>query len=255
MFDSPPVRIGIVRPAPVASDHRVAGIVAEIEARVLAHELARRLGPVLLDLRIGGDALGRWQPLAHASWPAAIDARVDAGGLWSASTPLTALFARTVQPAAAEVRARMLAHLGMIPAEPAPLDAARLADLAGLCVRATDLWLLTRAATVVETGVAEIDALATPPTAPGIAQLDATFDALCAAVPLPSAATMQHMHDEVAALRARVAELEADAQRTAVESAVRIDDLMHERAVLRERLTRAELDGVDGGPAVTAAPA
>ena len=55
MHDTPPIRLGIVRPAGASGDP----IVAEIDARVLATELARRLGPVLLDLRIDGPALGR----------------------------------------------------------------------------------------------------------------------------------------------------------------------------------------------------
>lgn len=238
MHDTSPIRLGIVRPATGSGDP----LVAEIEPRVLAYELARRLGPVSLDLRTDGDAIGRWLPLAHAAWPAAIDAQLDAAALWSSSVPLTALITRTIEPAAAEVRARMLAHLGLIPADPAPLGADRLAELAALSITPTDLWLVARAATAVDTGVAELDAVVTPVSSPGIAVLDAGIDALLAGTELPGAATVGRLQGELTALRARVTELEAEARRTAVETAGLIDDLVHERAVLRERLDRAQFD-------------
>jgi hypothetical protein len=239
MHATPPIRLGIVRPAGASSDT----IVAEIEARVLATELARRLGPVLLDLRIDGNAIGRWRPLAHAAWPTAIDALVDVGTLWSSTTCLTAQFARTVEPAAAEVRGRMLTHLGLIPDEAAPLDAMRLAGLRALSITPTDLWLVARAATAVTTGVAEIDAITTPAGAPEVAELDLTFDALAAGITAGSDRTAQGLQQQLDALRTHVAELEASALRDAREAADRFDELAHERAVLRERLERAELDG------------
>lgn len=239
MHDTPPIRLGIVRPAGASGD----AIVAEIDARVLATELARRLGPVLLDLRIEGSALGRWRSLANAAWPAAIDALVDADALWSSTVPLTALFARTVEPAAAEVRLRMLAHLGLVPADPSVLDPTRLAELRTLSVTPTDLWLAARAASAVATGVVEVDALVTPVDAPGIAELDRALDAVTAGVTVGGDRTLQAVQRERDALRARVAELEAAAARDARESADRFDELAHERTVLRDRLERAELDG------------
>lgn len=239
MHDTSPIRLGIVRPAGASSD----ATVAEIEARVLAAELGRRLGPVLLDLRTDGPAVGRWQPLTHAAWPTAIDALVDVAGLWSSSLPLTALFARTVEPPAAGVRTRMLAHLGLVPAEPTPLDAARLTELESLSITPTDLWLAARAASAVSTGVAAVDALATPADATGIAELDRTLDAIAAGVTVAGDRTVQSLLQEVAALRTRVTELEAAAARDARETADRFEELAHERTVLRERLERAELDG------------
>jgi hypothetical protein len=239
MHDTSPIRLGIVRPAGASGD----AIVAEIEARVLAAELARRLGAVLLDLRTDGPALGRWQPLANAAWPTAIDALVDVGGLWSSSLPLTALFARTVEPAAADVRSRMLAHLELVPAAPTPLDAARLTELQTLSITPTDLWLAARAASAVSTGVAAVDALAAPADADGIAELDRVLDTLAAGVEVGGERTVQSLLQELAVLRTRVTDLEAAAARDARESADRFDELAHERTVLRERLVRAELDG------------
>jgi hypothetical protein len=239
MHDTPPIRLGIVRPAGASSD----ATVAEIEARVLVTELTRRLGPVLLDLRTDGPAIGRWQPLAHAAWPTAIDAVVDVAALWSSTLPVTALFARTVEPAAAEVRARMLLHLGVVAAEPAPLDHARLAMLEELTLTPTDLWLIARAAAGVHTGVADIDALAIPVSAAGVAELDGAFDAVASAVTVAGERTVQSLQQELSALRSRVAELEAAAARDSRESADRFDALEHERAVLHERLARAALDG------------
>lgn len=242
MHDTPPIRLGIVRPAGASSD----ATVAEIEARVLVTELTRRLGPVLLDLRTDGQAIGRWQPLAHAAWPTSIDATVDAvdaATLWSASLPMTALFARTVEPTAAEVRARMLTHLGLVPAEPTPLDGARLEALRELSLAPTDLWLIARAAAGVDTGVTEIDALATPAGAAALAELDRGLDTIAAAVTVAGERTVQSLQQELAALRSRVAEVEATAARDSREAADRFDALDHERTVLLERLERASLDG------------
>ena len=239
MHDTPPIRLGIVRPAGASGD----AIVAEIEARVLATELARRIGPVLIDLRIDGPALGPWQPLAHAAWPTAIDALVDADSLWSSTLPLTALFARTVEPTAAEVRARMLTHLGLVPADPSPLDAARLAELRALTITPTDLWVAARSASTVATGDVTIDALATSSGTPGVAVLDAALDAVAASITVVGGLGVQVVQQERDALRSRVAELEATAVRDAREWADRFDELAHQRAVLHERLERAELDG------------
>lgn len=243
MPHTPPVRLGIVRPGHASPS----ALVATIEARVLQAELTRRLGAVLLDLRTDGAAVGPWQPLAHAAWPAAIDARPDVTGLWGA-TPLTALLGRTIDPAAAEVRARMLAHLGLIPEAAVALDATRLASLTELHLRPTDLWLVARAAGTVATGDAAVDALVAEPGSPDVAALDAALDAIAATVdPAVVGASVAALTDEVAALRARVAELEADQRRDAVETTARLDVLEQERAVLQERLERAQLDGATVG--------
>ena len=240
MQPTPSVRLGIVRPAGASSRP----IVAEIEARVLRHELGRRLGPLVLDLRADGPALGSWQPLAHAGWPGSIDARVDADALWAGGA-LTALAGRTFDPTAADVRARMLRHLGVIPTEPVPLDAARLAELESAHLRPTDLWLVAAAASVVATGDPSVDALATPPTDAAVGRLDALLDELVAGLAdaVPTSATIAALTDEVAALRARVAELEADARRSLVDTTARIDELAHERDVLLDRAERDRLDG------------
>ena len=244
MQPTPSARLGIVRPVGASSRP----IVAEIEARVLRHELARRLGPLVLDLRTDGPALGSWQPLAHAGWPGTIDARVDADALW-AGRALTALAGRTIDPTAADVRARMLRHLGVIPTEPVPLDAARLAALESAHLRPTDLWLVATAASDVATGDPSVDALATPPTDMAIGQLDSFLDELVSGVAdaVPTTASVAALTDEVAALRARVAELEADAHRALVDTTARLDELAHERDVLVDRAGRDRLDGASLG--------
>jgi hypothetical protein len=137
----------------------------------------------------------------------------------------------------------MLTHLGLVPADPAPLDATRLTRLRALSITPTDLWLAARAASTVATGVVEIDALASPADATGVADLDRALDAAAAGVTIGGDRTLQAVQHERDALRARVAELEANAARDAREAADRFDELAHERTVLRERLERAELDG------------
>jgi hypothetical protein len=244
MQPTPSVRLGLVRPSGAASRP----VVAEIEARVLRHELGRRLGTVVLDLRTDGPAIGPWQPLANAGWPATIDARIDADALWSEPVGLTALAGRTVDPAIVDVRRRMLVHLGIIPVEPQPLDAARLAALDSLLLRPLDLWLIASEASEVDTGEAAVDALTVPPGDAAVARLDGILDEIAAGLTdVTGTATVAALADEVAALRARVAELEDEAVRTMVETNARLDELAHERAVLLDRAERDRLDGAAVG--------
>jgi hypothetical protein len=241
---TPSVRLGIVRPSSAAPRP----VVAEIEARVLRHELGRRLGPVVLDLRTDGPARGPWQPLAHAGWPGTIDARVDADALWAEPVGLAALIGRTVDPAIVDVRRRMLVHLGIIPAEPLPLDAARMASFDPLLLRPVDLWLIASEASRVDTGEPAVDALAVPPGGAAIGRIDGILDEIAAGLTeVTGSATVAALTDEVTALRARVAELEADAQRTLIETTARLDQLAHERSVLLDRAERDRLDGAAVG--------
>ncbi|NNE13165.1 MAG: hypothetical protein HKN41_13075, partial [Ilumatobacter sp.] len=141
------VVVGLLRP------DRPRRVVAEAEARVIATELERRLGELALDLRVSGEAIGPWRSAATAAWPGDVDVFVDDGALWADGAPaLTALFGRTVDDGAAEVRARMLRHLGVVPSTPFVLDRERLEALDAWHVSPTDLWLVAAAADAVETG-------------------------------------------------------------------------------------------------------
>ena len=109
----------------------------------------------------------------------------------------------------------MLAHLGLIPADPAPLDADRLAELAALSITPTDLWLVARAATAVDTGVAELDAVVTRCRRPA-SPCSTPARRRCSPAPAAgSERTVQALAASSTALRARVAELEASAVRDA----------------------------------------
>ena len=98
-------------------------------------------------------------PREHAAWPADVDAVVDVADLVGPDAPpLTALFARTVAPESAEVRRRMLRHLGFIDGR--PFDHAALAALDDLVPTPTDLWLLVSSAPTVSVADPAIRALA-----------------------------------------------------------------------------------------------
>jgi hypothetical protein len=234
-----PIRLGILRP------DRPAAVVALAETRVLSTELERRLGPVVLDPRVAGDPIGGWQPIAHAAWPVDIDAELDATLIWGDDLPpLTTLFGRTVEPAAAEVRRRMLHHLGMLPVE--IFDQPALDALAVLPLRPTDVWLITCAAEHVELDDPEIAAFAPAAGAEAGAELDAAFDRLAGAVPAASPGRAEH---ELARARAaeamwhdRAADLRSELDRAGVEAAARLDRLAAENRVLRERIERLQLE-------------
>ena len=71
----PPPRFGVLR------SERGLPVIASAEARVIRGELERRLGPIMLDLRIDGDQLADWLPIAHAAWPVDVDAIIDSDQL------------------------------------------------------------------------------------------------------------------------------------------------------------------------------
>lgn len=235
----PAPRIGIVRPS------RARPVIAEIEARVIEHELTRRLGRVTLDLRVDGPRLGRWQPLEHAAWPGDIDARLDDDALWSdRHPPLAGLLARTIEPDAAAVRADMLRHLGVLPAEPFVLDDDLLDELDPARIRPTDLWLIARAAsevTVVDPAVAALV------SAGDARALDELFDALVAALDVDRSVELARVAAERDELTRRVAELQADAARERIEVLGRFEQLTAELGVWRERAERAELGAALAG--------
>ena len=87
MTDQAAPRIGVVRPA---GGHPVA---AAAEARVVRHELERRLGPVTLDLRVDGDdPIGPWEALAAFSFGRlATFIPVPPGGLGTTDALITSI--------------------------------------------------------------------------------------------------------------------------------------------------------------------
>lgn len=228
------LRLGILRPG------RTLEVVAAAEAAVIRHELTRRLGDVSFDLRIDGDRLGPWLPDAAAAWPGEIDIAVDTSPLWN--EPLTALFGRTVDSRAAEVRQRMLRHLDVIPEASFVLDDARLAELLAVAIRPTDLWLIARAAADIAVDDPAITALAgSSPTE----RVDLVFDTTANEV---AAQAEPFIGTSIARLTLERddARREADAARdelarVTVEVADRLDALTAETAVLRDRLAKAEL--------------
>jgi hypothetical protein len=234
--DAAPPRLRITRP------DRPREVVAVAEARVLAHELTRRLGPLTLDLRVHGEPVGPWLPVEHAG-PA--DAALDLAALQGhGMPPLTALLARTIDPEAADVRRRMLGHLGLLPI--VELDDTALADAGRLPLRPTDLWLLASSAERVSAGDPSVAALAHVDD-DAVARLDAAFDAVADRL-REAAAVDEATTDHSARLAARVRELGAalaearrEADRERVEALQLIEELTAEQRVLRERLERAEL--------------
>lgn len=240
------LRVGIKRPRDVSNNETI----AVAEARVVCNELQRRLGPLGFDLRSDGAAIGPWQPHATAAWPTDIDLELEAADLWRADQPaLTALFGRTVAPAAAEVRERMLIHLGVIPLEPAPLDDERLSELSALRLRPTDLWLVVRNACELRLADPAVRGFSESVGSQACQLLDIEFDRLAgliersrAEVGAETSRPLERLVSERDDLSRRVAQLELDARRLAAEAEVAIAQLQAELGVMSERLERSELN-------------
>jgi hypothetical protein len=233
-----PVRIGIVRA------DRPPPLLAEIDARVISHELSRRLGPVSCDLRVVGDPIGQWSSRSTAAWPADVDAIIDLADHLAADQHLSAMFGRTVDAHAAEIRARMLAHLAIEgPLTDDVLDATTP-------WRPTDVWIIAR-----EHGV---DAGADPALV-ALADggedrqpaLDAMFDQITSQLAEGAGANRHETTEshQVARLLATTSDLEDrlerqadEARRDAADAAARIDELTAELSVVRERQQRTDLD-------------
>lgn len=222
MSDPAPPRIGVLRPAPLNT------VAAEAEARVIRHELERRVGPVALDLRIAHfEPIGPWQPVTHASWPSSIDVLVTGDDLFGDDAPpLTALFARTVEPDAAAVRRRMLVHLGIV--TEGVFDDAALAALDAMTPTATDLWLLVGAADEVTASDRSVAGLAET-SADAVAALDQMFDGVAErlrandAVADSAERALDRTAAERDALRDEVASLRLELERQRAEFADAID--------------------------------
>jgi hypothetical protein len=225
----------------IARADRPSEVIARAEARVIRHELARRLDRVVLDLRIDGAPLGPWLPRGSATWPSGVDAVVELDELRSDGSPLTSLFARTVDADAADVRRRMLVHLRLIPAGPFMLDDLLLTEILTMLPRPTDLWLVAAAASEVTTTDHAVRALAT--AASDASVLDAAFDRVVARLDgvVSAAGVIERVAAERDQASARARELGDELTRANREIADRLDALEAENAVLRERLERCEL--------------
>ena len=231
-------RFGVLKP------ERSLDVVAVAEARVISNELERRLGPITLDLRIVGDPLAGWHSIGQASWPADVDAVIDADLLWQPGLPpLTALFGRTLDSGAAAVRRRMLRHLGLIPDAPFDLDGERLDRLTELPLRPTDLWLIADEARSVTHPDPAIGSFAAQPGGAEQVQLDAAFERVVEALGDIGRRddTIVRLSAQVEHLTAELSELRSELARSEREAHDRVDQLAAVNTALRERLERAEL--------------
>ena len=238
------LRLGVVRAADASTDPTV----AEMEARVVRAELERRLGPVTLDLRTEGPTTGPWLPREHAAWPSDVDATIELGGLGDDAGHLVALFARTVDPVAADVRGRMLHHLGVLPVDTALTDHL-LAELLPAPARPTDLWVVIRSAADLATGEPAHRLLRADADGDRAEALDRWFDDTVAALPVDVEPTIGRLRAEVDELRARLEAAHDETRRAEREATEQIEHLTAERDSLRERLDRAQLDRAELDPA------
>lgn len=229
-----PVRVGVRR----ADDAPDDVVLAIIEARVVRAELERRLGPLSIDLRTDGPQIGPWQPLGHASWPGSVDLTIDLAD--APQCPLSALFVRTVDPTAADVRRRMLTHLSVLPGPGVVTDDA-VRDLLPAPARPTDVWLVVEAA-----GAVSDDSIYAPllgVDAEQVTELDRWFDTCAAQLPAErSDAEVARLIARVNDLTRQLAELDSSARRAERDAVDHIDDLVAELTITRERLTRSALD-------------
>ena len=231
------LRLGIERP------DRPSEVVAAAEARVITHELERRLGDVTIDFRVDGNPVGPWAASSAAAWPHDVDAVVDPTLLWGVDLPpMTSAFGRTVDPSAGAVRARMLEHLGILPIE--RVDDSLL-DAWGRSgsIRPTDLWLVLNAADDIDLSDPALTALAENQPA---ADVDGAFDRVVESVAdvLPGDALTERLRRAISerdGARADLADAIDRARRAEHEAASRLDELQAELAVLHERIERIEL--------------
>lgn len=237
------LRLGVVRASGASTDPTI----AEMEARVVRAELERRVGPVTLDLRTDGKTVGPWLPMAHAAWPGDVDATIDIDDLGERAPHLVALFGRTVEPDAADVRSRMLEHLGVLPTGETALTDELLVDLLPAPARPTDLWLVVRAAADPATSDPAHRPLRLEPGADAVAAIDRWFDDVVAALPTDTTITIARLRAENIELRSRLRHADDELVRNERELLERIELLTAERDSLGERLDRAQLDPT-GGP-------
>lgn len=171
------VVLGLLRPAQ-ASRHP---IIAETEQRVVQFELDKRLPGCRLVLRQVGESIGPWRSLDGQPWPADDVVDIADDRLWrDGEPPLTALFGRTIDPASADVRSRMLHFLGLLGDHDGTFDDRRLDDLLQLSISPTDLWLAVGRAATVTVSDRAVEALRGAPDQQ--ARLDRVFDEIARGV-------------------------------------------------------------------------
>lgn len=224
------IRVGVVRassPDPV---------VALAEARVIRHELARRLGDVAVDFRTTGTASTPWTDRSHAAWPSDVDAVLDLDTLPDDGGALTVLYGRTLDPDAVDVRRRMLHHLGALPA-PA-VDDAWFDEHLPTPRRPTDVWITVHDADSVDVTDASIRAFGDD----GSTVIDEWFDQFVGGLDVDPSPTIERLSARVAELEQELSVATSDAARSERAALDRIDELIDECAALRERLQRTELD-------------
>jgi hypothetical protein len=232
----------VLRPSTASHDP----VVALAEARIVRHELDRRLGAVSIDLRNEGGVIGPWLPVEHGAWPSDVDATVDLSPVTGPDGPhLLSVFARTVDPTAADVRRRMLTHLGVLPVD--LLDDDELQRRLPVPQRPTDVWLLVHAAD--RTDLSEPHIAAFHGDAREAAAIDAWFDEVVAGLPLEAAPTVTRLTARVDELEVALADAQSDAARSERLALDRLDELQSQCDVLRERLARTELDRNAAEPA------
>jgi hypothetical protein len=228
-------RLGVLRPSTASSNP----VVASAEARIVRHELTRRLGEVGLDFRNDGGVIASWLPVEHGAWPGDVDATVDLTPVTRPGGPhLLSVFARTVDPTAADVRRRMLVHLGVLPVE--LLDDAELQRRLPTPQRPTDVWLLVNAADRTDLTDPHLGSLRGDLRE--AAAIDAWFDECVGAVPLDTAPTIARLSARVDELEVALAGAQSDAARSERLALERLDELETACDVLREQLLRTELD-------------
>jgi hypothetical protein len=232
---APALRIGVLRPSTASPDP----VVALAEARVVRHELSRRLGEVNIDFRNDGGIIDPWLPAEHGAWPGDVDATIELSPVTGAEGPhLLAVFARTVDPTAADVRRRMLAHLGVLPID--HLDDDELHRRLPAPRRPTDVWLLARAAEVIDLSDRQLGSLRGDDEE--AAAIDAWFDQCVAGLSIDTSPTVARLSARVDELETALTDAQSDAARSERLALDRLEELQSRYDVLRERLTRTELD-------------
>jgi hypothetical protein len=228
-------RIGVLRPSTASHDP----VVALAEARIVRHELTRRLGEVSIDFRNEGAVFAPWLPVEHGAWPSDVDATIDLTPVTGPEGPrLLSVFARTVDPTAADVRRRMLTHLGVLPVD--LLDDAELQRRLPTPQRPTDVWLLVNAADRTDLSDPRVGALRGD--ARESAAIDVWYDECVAGLPVDITPTVIRLTARIDELEVALADAQSEAARSERLALERLDELQTAYDVLRERLVRTELD-------------
>jgi hypothetical protein len=229
------LRIGVLRPSTASPDPAV----ALAEARIVRHELTRRLGEVSIDFRTEGSVVAPWMPAEHSAWPSDVDATLDLSPVAGPDGPhLLSVVARSVDPTAADVRRRTLTPLGVLTL--GELDDDDLNERLPTPRRPTDIWLLVTAADHTDLSDPHLGSLRGD--AEEAAAIDAWFEECVHGLAVDTAPTVARLSARVAELETALAGAQSDAARSERLALERLDELQTECDLLRERLTRTELD-------------